>query len=129
MNIQQLLLLAGLTASARVALGQAPPPWASPIDGDSGLRALVAEALRRNSGLAQRQAVVRAAALRIRPAGALPDPTASVGVMDLALPHFAFSQSDFTEMDVGLSQEIPWPGTLGARTGVQRAVATSARAE
>jgi outer membrane protein TolC len=53
----------------------------------------------------------------------------TLGVMDLLLPHFEFNQSDFTEADVELSQEIPWPGTLGARSGVMRAGAASARAE
>jgi len=53
----------------------------------------------------------------------------TVGVMDLVLPRFQFNQTDFTEADVELSQEIPWPGTLGARSGVMRAAATGARAE
>jgi len=90
---------------------------------------LVAEALARNPTVAQRQAAVRAATLRIRPAGSLPDPMLTVGVMDLVLPHFEFNQSDFTEADVELSQEIPWPGSLGARAGVVRAAAAGARAE
>jgi outer membrane protein TolC len=53
----------------------------------------------------------------------------SVGVMDLLLPHFEFNRSDFTEVDLELSQEIPWPGSLGARSGVVRAAAAGARAE
>ena len=96
---------------------------------DSVLQSLVGEALARNPTVAQRQAAVRAATLRIRPAGSLPDPMLSVGVMDLVLPHFKFNQSDFTEADVELSQEIPWPGSLGARSGVMRAAANGARAE
>jgi len=50
-------------------------------------------------------------------------------VMDLRLPDFEFNRSDFTELDAELSQEIPWPGTLGARSGVMRAAAAAARAE
>jgi outer membrane protein TolC len=53
----------------------------------------------------------------------------SAGVMDLTLPRFAFHESDFTEVDVELSQEFPWPGTLGARTAVARAQARGSRAE
>jgi len=53
------------------------------------------------------------ATLRIRPAGSLPDPVLTVGVMDLLMPHFEFNRSDFTEVDAELSQEIPWPGSLG----------------
>ncbi len=96
---------------------------------DSVLQSLVAEALARSPTLAQRQAAIRAATLRIRPAGTLPDPMLSLGVMDLQMPHFEFNQSDFTEVDAELSQEIPWPGTLGARSGVVRAAAAGARAE
>src|SRR6266699_548303 len=120
-----------LTASAFVMAGAGPAHAqdSAPVAGDSVLQSLVAEALARNPTVAQRQAAVRAATLRIRPAGTLPDPTLSVGVMDLALPHFAFNQSDFTEADVELSQEIPWPGSLGARSRVMRAAAAGARAE
>ena len=93
MQLRQLILAASalVTAAASPALGQGAPAL---VAGDSVLRSLVAEALARNQTVAQRQAAVRAATLRIRPAGTLPDPTLSVGVMDLALPHFAFNQSD-----------------------------------
>src|SRR5216117_926905 len=128
MQVRQLIL----TASAFVIAGAGPAlrqGLAAPIAGDSALQSLVAEALDRNPTVAQRQAAVRAATLRIRPAGSLPDPMLSVGVMDLLLPNFEFNRSDFTEVDVELSQEIPWPGTLGARSGVMRAAAAGARAE
>src|SRR5438876_4634688 len=127
MQVRQLIL----TASAFVIAGAGPPYGqdSAPVAGDSVLQSLVAEALARNPTVAQRQAAVRAATLRIRPAGTLPDPMLSVGVMDLLLPHFEFNQSDFTEADVELSQEIPWPGSLGARSRVMRAAAAGARAE
>src|SRR2546425_1708194 len=127
MQVRQLIL----TASAFVIAGAGPAHAqdSAPVDGDSVLQSLVAEALARNPTVAQRQAALRAATLRIRPAGTLPDPMLSVGVMDLALPHFAFNQSDFTEAEAELSQEIPWPGSLGARSGVMRAAAAGARAE
>src|SRR6266511_5293256 len=113
-----------LTALAFAMAGAAPVRAQ-----DSLLQSLVAEALARNPTVAQRQAAIRAATLRIRPAGSLPDPMLTVGVMDLQLPRFEFNRSDFTEVDAELSQEIPWPGTLGARSGVMRAAATGARAE
>src|SRR2546428_8067270 len=127
MQFQQLIL----TASAFVIAGARPAHAqdSAPVAGDSGLQSLVAEALARNPTVAQRQAAVRAATFRIRPAGSLPDPMLTVGVMDLLLPHFDFNQSDFTEADVELSQEIPWPGSLVARSGVERADASGARAD
>src|SRR6266581_2428835 len=128
MRFRQLMLAVSalVIASVSPARGQES---SAPAAGDSVLRSLVAEALARNPTVAQRQAAVRAATLRIRPAGTLPDPMLSVGVMDLVLPRFQFNQTDFTEADVELSQEIPWPGALGARSAVMRAAAAGARAE
>jgi len=73
--------------------------------------------------------MTRAATARIRPAGALPDPMLSAGVMNLTLPRLAFREHEMTQVSVELSQEIPWPGTLGARTAVARAQAQSSQAE
>jgi len=113
-----------LTSLALAMVGVAPA-----FAQDSVLQSLITEALARSPTLAQRQAAVRAATLRIRPAGILPDPRLSLGVMDLQMPHFDFNTSDFTEVDVELSQEIPWPGSLGARSAVARAAVTGARAD
>src|SRR5205814_8201248 len=77
----------------------------------------------------RRRAAGRVDTVRMRPAGSLPAPMLTVGGMDLVLPHFEFNQSDFTEADVELSQESPWPGSLGARSGAMRAAAAGARAE
>ena len=128
MEFRQLILTALALALAGAAPVRAQDSLV-PITGDSVLQSLIAEALARSPTLAQRQAAVRAATLRIRPAGTLPDPMLSVGVMDLLLPRFEFNRSDFTEVDAELSQELPWPGTLGARAGVMRAAAAGARAE
>jgi len=129
MHIRQLVLLPVLVGTAAPVLGQQPESWSSPVTSDSTLQALVAEALERNPTVAQRQAAVRAAALRIRPAGTLPDPILNVGVMNLPLPSLAFRQSDFTEVDVELMQEILWPGALGARADGARAAAGEVRGE
>jgi outer membrane protein, heavy metal efflux system len=96
---------------------------------DTVLARLTAEAVRANPSLEASRAMARAAVSRIRPAGALPDPMLTAGVMDLTLPRFAFHESDFTEVDVELSQEFPWPGSLGARTQAARAEARSLQAE
>jgi cobalt-zinc-cadmium efflux system outer membrane protein len=95
---------------------------------DTVLARLTAQALAANPTLQASQASARAAIGRIGPAGALPDPMFSAGVMNLTLPRFAFRESDFTEVDVELSQEFPWPGSLGARAEVARAEARRAGA-
>src|SRR2546422_1831819 len=78
MQVRQLIL----TASAFVIAGARPAhaQGSALVPGDSGLQSLVAEALARNPTVAQRQEAVRAATLRIRPAGSLPDPMLTVGV-------------------------------------------------
>ncbi|MGH7526195.1 MAG: TolC family protein [Gemmatimonadales bacterium] len=107
---------------AAVALGRSVSAQES-LGADTLLARLTAEALAASPSLGTERALARAAAARVRPAGALPDPMLSLGIMNLTLPRFAFRESDFTEVDVELSQEFPWPGTLGARTGAARAEA------
>src|SRR3989442_12096574 len=102
MQLRQLIL----TASAFVIAGAGPSHAqdSAPVAGDLGLQSLVAEALARNPTIAQRQAAVRGATLRVRPAGSLPDPRLTVGVMDLVLPHFEFNQSDLPQAHLDRSQ-------------------------
>src|SRR3989442_2581734 len=130
MQVRQLILAASALVLVIAGAGAAYAQDSAPVAGDSSLQSLVAEALARNPTVAQRQAAVRAATLRIRPAGTLADPRLTLGVMDL-VPTFGFSfnRSDFTEADLESSQEIPWPGSLGARAGVARAAANGARSE
>jgi outer membrane protein, heavy metal efflux system len=109
----------GQAGGAAVAATLVPAPALSPTD--TTLDRLTAEAIAGNPSLNASRALARAAAARVRPAGALPDPMVSAGVMDLTLPGFAFHESDFTEVDVEVSQDFPWPGTLGARKGAAQA--------
>src|SRR6266702_554744 len=69
MQVRQLILIASAFVIASAGPAHAQDP--ASVAGDSGLQSLVAEALARNPTVAQRQAAVRAATLRIRPAGAL----------------------------------------------------------
>lgn len=119
------LVIAGVVAAARPAHAQR---LQSPLERDSVLRSLIGEAVARSPALREGEATLRAAASRVRPAGTLPDPVAQTGLMDLVLPDFAFGRSDFTEWDVSLAQDLPWPGTLGARAAVARAGEAGARA-
>ena len=116
--VAMVFLPAGSTAQTPV-----PPARSSehPTQSDTLLARLTGEALAANPGLQMKQASARAALKRVGPAGALPDPMLSAGVMNLTLPRFAFRESDFTEVDFELSQEFPWPGSLGARTQAARA--------
>jgi outer membrane protein TolC len=99
----------------------APLDAQAPARNDSVLARLTAEVLTANPRVTGAAAQARAASERVRPAGALPDPGLSVTMMDLTLPRFSATESDFTEFDVEVSQEFPWPGTLGSRTRAARA--------
>lgn len=113
----------GAAAAATLVPAPAPPP------SDTTLARITEEAIAANPSLNASRALARAAAARVRPAGALPDPMVSAGIMDLTLPGFAFHESDFTEVDLELSQDFPWPGTLGARTEAARAEARAREAD
>ena len=115
------LVLLTLCGTARVVSAQ--------VVQDTVLARLTAEALATNPSLLRTEVATRAANARVPAAGALPDPTLTAGVMNLTLPRFAFRESDFTEVDVELGQELPWPGTLGARTDAARAEARARSAE
>ncbi len=96
---------------------------------DTLLARLTAEAIAANPSLEASRAMASASTARVRAAGALPDPMLSAGVMNLTLPRFAFREHEMTQLTVELSQELPWPGTLGARTAVARAQARGSRAD
>lgn len=119
--------LAGLWLGA--ALGMPARAGGQLVPGrDSLLSRLTREAIRSAPAILGAEAQARAAASRVRPAGALADPMLMVGVMDLVLPRFAFRESDFTEVDGELSQALPWPGTLAAQTRAAGAAARAAHA-
>lgn len=83
---------------------------------------LVAEVLQRSPDLAAAEAAWDAARARVAPAGDLPDPMFSYG----AAPQTA-GDAGGLEQIAGLSQAIPWPGTLGLRRDAARALAQSSK--
>src|SRR5260221_13644083 len=95
MQFRQLVLMALALATAGAAPVRAQDSLA-PLGSDSVLRSLVAEALARNPTVVQRQAAVRAATLRVRPAGTLPDPMLSAGGRTLQLRPSSSNRANFT---------------------------------
>lgn len=59
--------------------------------------------------------------------GALPDPVLSLGALNLPTDTFNLDQENMTQMVVGLSQKIPFPGTLDLREQSARLEAEAAR--
>ncbi|WP_289283893.1 MULTISPECIES: TolC family protein [unclassified Methylophaga] len=68
-----------------------------------------------NPGLAQRQA--RAEAMSALPSqlGSLPDPMISMGLVNLPTDSLSTSQEAMTQWQLGISQEIPFPGKLALK--------------
>jgi outer membrane protein TolC len=108
-------------------LGVGPPELAAQEPADT-LRIAEAIAIARRDSpflLAARSGAI-AAAERVGPAGALPDPVLSFGLMNRPINGFG-ADEPMTMNQVQLSQDLPWPGTLGAmrREAASRADAHS----
>ena len=82
---------------------------------------LIAIALRRAPSLAALRARVQAARERVRPAGALPDPTLELMLQDVGFPRWTVGEEDMSMIGPQLSQGIPFPGKRGARRRVAEA--------
>ncbi|GAB4164373.1 MAG: TolC family protein [Geothermobacteraceae bacterium] len=83
--------------------------------GADSLDALVLEALRNNPGLAAMQARWQVSSHREIPAGTLPDPVASLGLMNLPTDSLALDDTPMSGIDLKLAQKFPFPGKLGSK--------------
>ena len=91
-----------------------------------GLRTYVRQVLEDNASLHARRSTLGAARDRIGPAGALPDPAVSLGVMSLPVPSFDFREEAMTQIGIGFAQTFPARGKRRAATSVARADSTLA---
>ena len=78
------------------------------------LDSLVTRAIQVSPKLKMLQAKTEAAKNRIEQNSNLPDPTLTLGLANLPVNSFSFTQEPMTGKVVGLSQGIPFPGKLGA---------------
>jgi len=90
------------------------------------LKDAVAISLADNPGLAVMKA--RAEAFTTIPSqqGALPDPRLSLNMMNLPIDSFDFTQEGMTQLQVGFSQMLPFPGKLALREAVAEHESTAA---
>lgn len=133
----QLALMLGLAMVAPLAPGraQAAPaaagmPERVPKDSAraaGALDSLVAQALAINPTIHAAAARVKAAQMRIGPAGARPDPMLMAGVENLPISKPGFSDFMTTKM-VGISQTFPFPGKLSLQTRAATDEVTAVRA-
>jgi len=79
------------------------------------LEKAVAEALSANPSLAAIEARARALAEIPDQAESLPDPRLSVNMLNLPLDSLSFTQEGMTQVQVGITQALPYPGKLALR--------------
>lgn len=118
----------GLTVSVSATAQERIASFA-PTGNQSVLATMVAELNQRNPELAAARREVDMRVARIAPAGAPPDPTVSVGYMSgfLRPPFFPSSSTPDAFRQVGVSQELPYPGKLALRSRVAAAEADASR--
>ncbi len=94
-----------------------------------GLRGYIEQVLRENAGLRASDARLGAAGQQIAPAGALPDPTVTVGAMSVPVTSFDVDREAMTQFPILFQQRFPFPGKRGAATRVARADSALASAD
>jgi outer membrane protein TolC len=106
----------------------ASPAAASPPAPEAALPDLVREGLERNPEVQMARRMVEARGARVPQAGALPDPMLMYGVMNEGrpVPFQTLGTAEFSEVYVGISQDIPYPGKRGLREKVAREEASAA---
>jgi len=103
----------------------------SPARGDEPilrLQSAVAEALERNPEIQAASRQVARMKARVPQRGALPDPMLSYGVMNEGrpVPFQTLGEAGFSEVYVGIVQDLPYPGKRGLREDIAQEEARAA---
>lgn len=115
-------LLLSLLLAFRGAAAEEPRP---PGDAEAEVAALVTEALRTNPDLAAARGEAAAAAARVRPAGALPDPMVTIAYENDGVAP-SLGTEPMTRLAFVAQQAFPFPGKLGLAEKVASAEAARA---
>ena len=147
-----LALLLAAPAAARPAAPQPPaPPGAEPPPARShqemearedpaamlefrgeeapSLERLLELARERSPRLEELRARAAAAQERVAPAAALADPTLETRLVNEGVEEWRVGSDPNSMVEVGVRQELPWPGKRGARRGEAEAAAAAAEVE
>lgn len=84
--------------------------------GQETLDSLIATALANNPGFKAANFNARSSEYSAKAAGTLPDPNFSVGLMNMPRSSLALNETPMSGVSLGVSQMIPWPGKLRARS-------------
>jgi len=85
------------------------------------LEGLVQEAIIKSPKIKEYKAKLKVFAERTKLGTNLPDPKLTLGLVNMPTNSFSFSQEPMTGKILGLSQGIPFPGSLGAKSKVKAA--------
>lgn len=118
-------------AAALALVAPALPAGAEPpgLPADPVLSALVAEALERRPELRQAEASVRAEQQRVPQAGALPDPTLSLGIQNDGFRSIEVGKMETSFYQAMITQPLYWPGKRDLRSDVASRQAAIAEAQ
>lgn len=123
------MIIRTIGAVALLCAAGTPPAVAAQDEPPALLEALVAEAEADNPEIHAARRAAEAAAARVPQAGAPPDPTLGVGIMNLPAANPSLSADRMTMASVGLGATLPFPGKLGLREDVARLRADAAEWE
>ena len=89
----------------------APSVWAPPP-----LTEIISEGIANNQGLKSQAAKVEGLKAEAMAAGVLDDPRIGLGLLNLPVDTFSFSQEPMTQKQIFVAQKIPWPGKLSLKS-------------
>jgi outer membrane protein TolC len=92
--------------------------WAHAQEAELDLDSLVKSALERNPKIKSFEDAVKAAKLRVRPSGALPDPVIGLGIKNMGLTRWTVGEEIMSEVGVSVSQMFPFPGKLSLKSQI-----------
>ncbi len=117
-----------LTYGTMLVLAVAPAARAQASVDDPALRELLAEAVQASPEVAQARAEVEAQRARVPQAGALPDPSLTLGIQNDGFKSITVGSAETSFINVMLTQPLPWPGKRGLREQVASLDARQAEA-
>ncbi|ADJ28501.1 TolC family protein [Nitrosococcus watsonii] len=115
------------TPSQQSGKEYAASPGEESLEKRLSLQVAIETALQDNPGLAEMGARAKAMAAIPSQVGTLPDPVISFNALNLPVDTFDRSQEAMTQLQVGISQEFPFPGKLGLRQSAAEYEAAAAR--
>ncbi|HID36717.1 MAG TPA: TolC family protein [Ghiorsea sp.] len=85
------------------------------------------ELVQQSAVVSARQERAKAWAFKPEQVGSLPDPILSLGALSFPVDTFNRDQENMTQLQVGISQALPFPGKLGQKEASARHMANAAR--